>query len=272
MHSKEKVATFRGLHERPGQPLILPNAWDAGSARLVEALGAQAVATTSAGVAWSLGYADGNHLPASILAQRAAEVVRAVAVPVTVDAESGYSDDPATVAKNLAPLFATGVAGINIEDGLDAPELLAKKIEAIKRSLAAQGLDVFVNVRTDVFLKGLKPSADEKVDETLARAKIYQSAGADGLFVPGMADAAHIGAVAKQAGLPLNVMAVSGLPKREELARLDVRRLSAGSAIAQVAWQSVQRLARQFLADGDSGIFSEAMGYGDLQGLFVDKR
>jgi 2-methylisocitrate lyase-like PEP mutase family enzyme len=269
MHPNDKVATFRNLHERPGDPLVLPNAWDAGSARLVESLGAKAVATTSAGMAWSLGYADGDHLPVEHLVRRASEIIHAVSVPVSIDVESGYSNDPATVAEYLAPVFETGIAGINIEDGAEAPELLARKVEAIKRSLSSRGIDVFVNVRTDVYLRNLRPD-DQKIAEILAREKTYRSAGADGLFVPGITDAGHIAAVAGKSELPVNVMAMPGLPKLKELARMNVRRLSAGSALAQVVWKSVGRLAKQFLAEGDSDSFGEGMGYGELQALFVD--
>jgi 2-methylisocitrate lyase-like PEP mutase family enzyme len=262
-------AVFRKLHQQPGQPLVLANVWDAGGARLVESLGAKAIATTSAGVAWSLGYADGNKLPVDELAHFVRGIVRTVEVPVTIDAEGGYAAEPSAVVEGLKPLFATGIAGINIEDGADAPGVLATKIEAIKRSTAALGDDVFVNVRTDVYLRQLSPN-ETKVAEVLKRARIYREAGADGLFVPGIVDASQIREVASGTELPLNVMAFPGLPGLAELAKLGVRRLSAGSAMSQVLWLHLSVLAQRFLAEGDSAVFGEAsMNYGQLQALFT---
>jgi 2-methylisocitrate lyase-like PEP mutase family enzyme len=263
---------FRNLHHRPGQPLVLANIWDAGGARLVESLGAKAIATTSAGVAWSLGYADGNRLPLDELARVVRGIVGAVRVPVTIDVEAGYSDDPSTVVEGLKPVFETGIAGLNIEDGADAPSVLAMKIEALKRSIASTGLDVFVNVRTDVYLRNLSPD-EKKVSETLKRANIYRLAGADGLFVPGIVDAEQIREVASGTALPLNVMSVPGLPRLPELATLDVRRLSAGSALSQVIWQHVALLSQRFLIEGDSALFAgDSMAYGRLQALFAEAR
>src|SRR3989442_304268 len=154
-----KTRTFRDLHGNSKKPLILPNVWDVAGARLVESLGAKAVATTSAGVAWSLGYPDGNYMPARLQARLAEEIINAVKVPVSVDFEAGYSNQPAGVAKNLKPLAAVGIAGINIEDVPDAPALFAKKIDAIKKMASSLGVDIFVNARTDVYLQDLAPSS-----------------------------------------------------------------------------------------------------------------
>ena len=160
---------FRDLHSNPGKPLILPNVWDAGGARIVESVGAKAVATTSAGVAWSKGYPDGNKMQPRLLAHLAGEIVKTVKVPVSIDFEAGYSDKPAVVVENLKPIVAAGISGINIEDGTDEPALLAKKIEAIKKMVSSEGVDVFVNARTDVYLQDLVAD-DKKVRETLDRA------------------------------------------------------------------------------------------------------
>jgi len=259
---------FRNLHRQPGQPLVLANIWDAGSARLVESLGAKAIATTSAGVAWSLGYPDGNQLPFDKLAHVVRGIVDAVRVPVTIDVEGGYADDPAGVVERLKPVIHAGIAGINIEDGADAPSVLARKIEVLKQSTTSVGLDLFVNVRTDVYLRNLSPD-EEKVSETLRRATIYRLAGADGLFVPGIVDPRQIREVASGTELPLNVMSFPGLPGLPELASFDVRRLSAGSAIFQVLWQHLAQLVQRFHTEGDSRVFaSDSMGYGQLQALF----
>src|SRR5882757_561322 len=224
----ELLSTFRKLHQGPDL-LRLANAWDAGSARLAESVGAPAVATTSAGVAWSLGYADGGPMPAGAALAAAHNIARVLSVPLTVDFEDGYSADPSVVAGHIVQLVHSGVAGINIEDGAEAPTVLAAKIEAIKKAAAGAGGDIFVNARTDVYLRGLAPEG-ARVAEVLARAELYRNAGADGLFVPGICVRDEIGQVVDGAGLPLNVMDWPGLPVAE-LSALGVRRLSAGAGI-----------------------------------------
>jgi 2-methylisocitrate lyase-like PEP mutase family enzyme len=254
------ATAFRHLHQGP-QLLRLANAWDAGSARLIESLGASAVATTSAGLAWSLGYADGHNMPARAAIAAAQNIVRVLQVPLTVDMENGYSDNPATVAAYIMLLVDSGVAGINIEDGGDAPSLLARKVEAIKDTVAKAGGDIFVNVRTDVYLRGLAPEG-QRVQEVLARAEAYRAAGADGLFVPGIT-----------AGLPLNVMDYPGVPSATELGALGVRRFSAGSGIAQALWGAAREMAQGFLDSGNAGpLAQKAMAYGDVQQLFLEQR
>ena len=185
MTAKAETATlFHRLHEGP-EPLLLPNAWDAGSARLMESLGAKAVATTSAGVAWTHGYPDGDVLPVRMLVSTVVAIARAIRVPLTVDVEGGYSDDPAAVEETVARMVEAGAVGINIEDGSGAPDLLCLKIERAKRAGQHFGIDLFVNARTDVYLHGLAPEG-KQVAETLSRAKLYRNAGASGLFVPGV--------------------------------------------------------------------------------------
>jgi len=263
----ETAAAFHRLHEGP-EPLLLPNAWDAGSARLMESLGAKAVATTSAGVAWTHGYPDGDVLPVRMLVSTVVAIARAIRVPLTVDVEGGYSDDPAAVEEAVARVIEAGAVGINIEDGAGAPDLLCVKIEHAKRAGEHFGVDLFVNARTDVYLRGLAPEG-KRVAETLSRAKLYRDAGASGLFVPGLRDASEIRAVAADAGLPLNVMAWPGLPPAAELARLGVRRLSAGSGISQALWGKAAALAADFLKSGKSEPLGDgAMAYPAINALF----
>lgn len=255
---------FKKLHDG-SKLLILPNAWDAGSARLFESLGAAAIATTSAGVAWAQGYADNDHLPVDNAVAVAANIARVLTVPLSVDFENGYSSDPQQAARNVLRLIEAGVAGVNLEDGNDAPALLADKIRAIRQL----GRAIFINVRTDVYLRGLAPEG-ERVAEVLRRAALYKEAGADGLFVPGICKADDIKTVAAGAGLPLNVMDVPGLPSHDELHQLGVARFSAGSGIAQALWAVAAGMARDFLATGNAGpLIGQAMPYGDLQALFV---
>lgn len=262
MSRSDQAAMFRGLHH--AGLLRLANAWDAGSARLIESLGAKAIATTSAGVAWANGHADGSHLPMQDLVDTARRIARVIRVPLSVDFEDGYASDPAVVASNIARVIDVGAVGINIEDGSDDPDLLAAKIERIKRTAAERGVDLFVNVRTDVYLRGLV-SEDRRVGETLARARRYREAGADGLFVPGLCDVGQIRDVVAGAGLPLNVMAVSALPVASELETLGVRRLSAGAAIAISALGHVAGLASGFLQDSQR---MEGMDYDAVNSLF----
>lgn len=260
---------FHSLH-RDGL-LLLANAWDAGTARLIESLGAKAVATTSAGVAWSHGYPDGDLLPVRRLVATVADIVRVIRVPLTVDVEGGYSDDPAAVAETVAGLIDVGAVGINLEDGGGDPELLCAKIEHIKRASARLGVALFVNTRTDVYLRGLAPP-ERRVEETLARAARYRAAGADGLFVPGLTDEAQVRAIATGAGLPLNLLARPALPAAAELQGWGVRRLSAGSDIAQSMFARTAALAGGFLRDGDSApLGADAMAYSQLNALFAER-
>ena len=261
------VGSFRALHLNK-TPLRLPNAWDAGSARLIESLGAAAIATTSAGMAWSLGYRDGRVTPPDEVIAVASRIVRVLKVPLSIDIENGYSDNPKKVVDTALRLVDLGIAGINIEDGADTPTTLARKIEAIKIALSKANKDLFVNARCDVFLASLVEKS-RLVDESVSRGKLYASAGADGLFLPGIQRPEHIKAVTSQLSLPLNAMAVPGLAGAAELGEWGVRRLSAGSGIAQILWREVEARAREFLERGQSDIVaSDGMPYGKLQGLF----
>lgn len=260
------AAEFRRLHDEG--LLLLPNVWDGGSARLIESLGARALATTSAGVAWAHGCADGDRLPVPLLMQSVATIVRVARVPVSVDVEGGYTDAPAEVAELVTRLVDAGAVGLNIEDGVAAPEVLCAKIEAAKR---AAGSAVFVNARTDVYLRGLAP-AEQRVAATLARAARYRAAGADGLFVPGVTDGAEIRALAQEAGLPLNVLARPGLPPAAALAALGVRRLSAGSWVASAAFGRLRSVVTTFLGEGVCDpLFEGAWPYAEIQALFTER-
>jgi 2-methylisocitrate lyase-like PEP mutase family enzyme len=262
------ATAFNRLHHGP-ELLVLANAWDAGSARLIESLGARAIATTSAGVAWSLGYPDGEAVPVSLLVSVVATTARAIRLPLTIDIEGGYAEDPAAVGEIVARVIDAGAIGINIEDGSAPPDLLCAKIAQAKQAGTRAGVDLFVNARTDVYLRDLAPETG-RVAETLARAERYRQAGASGIFVPGLIDAAEIRQIAAATGLPLNVMASPGLPPAPELARLGVRRLSAGAGIAQALWGRAASLAAAFLAEGRSELLSDgAMSYRQINELIA---
>jgi 2-methylisocitrate lyase-like PEP mutase family enzyme len=267
MDMPASAQTFRDLHHQH-TVLRLPNAWDVGSARLFESLGAKAIATTSAGVAWSQGYADGRVLPVEMAVSVAANIARLIKVPLSVDIENGYSDDPRKVAENVKRVLEVGAVGINLEDGPDAPALLARKIEAIKSMAAGSGLDVFINARTDVYLASLV-AAELRVEETLKRGELYRQAGADGLFVAALIDVEEISAIVRRIDLPINVLARPGLPAADELAKLGVHRLSAGSALAQTLWGHAEQLARGFLEEGRSeAVTQSSLTYPQIQALF----
>ncbi len=267
----DTAGSFRQLHHGPN-PLLLVNCWDAGSARLLESLGAPAVATTSAGVAWAHGYPDGDALPVDRLIATVGAIARVIQVPLTVDMESGYSNDPVAVGDAVAALVDAGAVGINIEDGAGSPDLLAAKIAHAKQAAARRGVDLFVNARTDVYLRGLVPEG-ARAAETLVRAARYRDAGADGIFVPKLVAADAIREIASAAGLPLNVLAWPGLPPAAELAALGVRRLSIGSVLAQAAWARAAALAAEFLGDGRFEMLAEhAMPYaGDQRPLRIGR-
>ncbi len=263
--NRDAAEAFHALH-RDGI-LVLANAWDAGSARLIESLGARAIATTSCGVAWSHGYPDGDVLPVEQLVQTIESIARVVGVPLTADVEGGYSDEPSAVGRTVARVVEAGAVGINIEDGAGSPDLLCRKIEACMEAAGRLGVRLFVNARTDVYLRGLAGEG-ERVDEILRRGKLYRDAGASGLFAPGVVAVDEISALVEGCGLPLNVMARPGLPDAKGLASLGVRRLSAGGDLAEALYARLAALAGDFLADGASEpLAEEAMAYADLNRL-----
>lgn len=261
--------TFHALHKGP-QILILPNVWDAMSAKIVEGAGAKAIATSSAAVAWSHGYADGHDLPFELLLRTAGEIVRVVKAPVTCDSEGGYAETPDAAAQNIRRLIDAGVVGINLEDGREPHDLHIRKIAAIRQAANASGVNLFINARTDVYLKSLAP-ADKRVGETLRRAAAMRDAGASGVFVPG-APAADIPALAKEIPLPLNVMGWAGVPSAMELQGMGVKRLSAATNMARAVWATLAKSAKMYLFDGDNDALT-AMGEtgADYNALFARK-
>jgi len=204
-----------------------------------------------------------------LLVETVSKIARVVKVPVTVDVEGGYSSDPSRAAATVAAVIDAGGVGINIEDGAGDPSVLCAKIEKVKATAAGQGVELFVNARTDVYLKSLVP-AERRIEETLSRAGRYRAAGADGIFVPGVIDPSEIRTIAAAAGLPLNVLARAGLPPASELASLGVRRLSAGSGIASAAFGRIASLMTGFLRTGASDSLIEgAMPYADVNALMA---
>jgi len=250
----QRANRFRELHQ--GKPLVLVNAWDAGSAKLLEACGMPAIATTSAATAWSLGYADGERLPVDELINACQRICRVVSVPVSVDIERGYGQTPADVAANVRALLDIGVVGINIEDGIDSStgkmhdaSILAERIAAIRASADDRGLPLFINARTDTYFIAA-PDPVARYEDTVRRARIYVDAGSDGIFVPGLADIGEIASLARAVGRPLNIYAYSGVPPVSALANANVRRVSLGCGPLQASFALTRRIAAEALEQG----------------------
>lgn len=275
MTNQHATATaFRALHT-PGTPLVLPNAWDLASARVVESAGAAAVATTSAGLAWALGAADGDRLTRDRALAPVAALTAAVDVPVTADIESGYAEDAAGVADTVRAVLAAGAVGVNIEDAPHgAAEPLrplaeqAERIAAARGAADAAGVPLFVNARIDTYLRGVGDDPDARLALTLERAAAFLAAGADGVFVPGAVAPDTVKALVEGVDGPLNVMVGPGAPTVAELAGLGVARVSVGSGIAQAVHALVRGAARELLTEGTYGALAGGLDYGELNGLF----
>jgi 2-methylisocitrate lyase-like PEP mutase family enzyme len=262
---------FRALHAVNAPTLLLPNAWDAASAQLIAQCGAKAIATTSAGVSWSHGFPDGEHLPCAIHLAAIREIIRVAAIPVTVDVEGGYSEDPDVVAHFISDIINAGAIGINIEDGASPPDLFAAKITAIRALTKKTGVDFFINARTDVYLRGLA-SPDSAVRETIERAKLYRNAGADGIFVPGLVNLVEIKEIAASVQLPLNIMALPGIAPVHTLAEHGVRRVSVGMALHQASLAAAKRATKEMLDIGHfSALFAESIGYNEMNEMFSSR-
>jgi 2-methylisocitrate lyase-like PEP mutase family enzyme len=256
MSNPDPARAFRTLHQ--SGLLILPNAWDAGSARIIEHAGAKGIATSSAAVAWANGYPDGEALPLDRLLSTVRAIARVVHVPVSADVEGAYASDAEAAGEAAARVVDAGAVGVNVEDGTGAPELLAAKIGRMKTAATRAGVDLWVNARVDVYLRGLA-EGDAAYEETVARARRYREAGADSIFVPGVVEEALLARLVRDVVLPLNVLAWPGLPAAARLKELGVRRLSAGSGIAKVVLSGLYATTRAFLGDGRSEPLTEGL-------------
>ncbi|MEU4401339.1 isocitrate lyase/PEP mutase family protein [Micromonospora orduensis] len=257
----DHVAAFRALHHT-GRPLLLPNAWDHASAAALAARGHPAIGTTSLGVASAAGLPDGT---AATAAETLALARRLATLPVllTVDVEAGFSDDPAAVAGYVADLAGLGVVGINLEDGradgtLAEPECMADKIAAIRA--AVPGL--FVNARTDTWWLGV----DDPLAQTLARARAYRAAGADGIFVPGAVDLATLRLLTERIDAPVNALYQPGGPGLDELGAAGVARVSTGSLLFRAALGAALA-AVDGVREGDLAVPQRLPSYAEVQAL-----
>jgi len=265
-----RASRFRELHQGP-KLLLLPNAWDVASARIFEEAGFPAVATTSAGVAFSLGFRDGEAIPLDELLKAVERISSALEVPLSVDFESGFGGRPEEVEGNVRRLIEAGGIGINLEDGVSEPPRHVDKIQAARRAGEDQGVPVVINARTDVFLYALGDPAT-RFEETVRRVNAYRDAGADCLFVPGVSDRETLERLVREIKGPLNVLAVAGAPPIDELETMGVRRVTVGSGPMRATLGLVQRIARELKEQGTYTSFVEgALSYADANRLLRSK-
>jgi 2-methylisocitrate lyase-like PEP mutase family enzyme len=266
---KSKAMAFRAMH-RGEKILVLPNAWDVASARVFEDAGFGAIATTSAGVAFSLGYPDGQKISREEMLARVARIAKAVKVPVTADVESGYGGRPQDVARTAREVIEAGAAGMNLEDAPgdgDHPlvelSLQVEKIHAVREAALKTGVLLVLNARTDVYL--LEVGAPEKrYDETVRRLLAFRDAGADCLFVPGLRDAETIGRIVRDVKCPVNILVGPGSPAIPELQKRGVARVSVGSAAMRATLGLVKRIAEELKSSGTYSTLEGGIAYSDV--------
>jgi len=264
--STAKAAALLSLHTGPG--FVLPNAWDAGSARILEQVGFPAIATTSAGIAWSCGVPDGGGLDRDTMLEHVARIVAAVSVPVTADLEAGYGNTPDDVGRTVARALELGAVGANIEDAESSGLFeIDEAVDRIAAARAAASNGTFVlNARTDTYFAGVK---GDVFAETVERAVRYLEAGADCVFVPGVVDADTIRRLATAIPGPLNVVAgLANTIDAPTLFSLGVKRVSLGGSLARAALSMLERAGRELHDSGTLGFLDGVIGYADLQGRF----
>ena len=275
MNQTEKAILFRQLHRGPA-PLVLPNVWDVASARIFEETGFPALATTSAGVAFSLGYPDGQRIPPEEMIARIARIARAIKVPLSADIESGYGSTSEAAAQTTRELIQAGAIGMNLEDAADDParplldlELAVEKIQAVRKAAAQAGVPVVVNARTDVYLlPGAQPAAG--YDEAHRRLIAYRDAGADCVFAPGLKDADTIGRLARDLQCPLNILAVPGSPSIPELQKLGVARVSLGSGPMRATLTLLRNIANELKSAGTYSALNGAVPHVEMNRIMAN--
>lgn len=274
----ELARQFLDLHSGPGV-FLLPNAWDVSSARIFEDAGFPAIATTSAGIANSLGYADGQKLPRGEMLAVVRRIVESVKVPVTADMMAGYGATPEEVAATVSAVLSSGAVGMNLEDGVDGKpgalvdlnlqkEIVRAAVEASEHA----HVPLVLNARTDVFLHAVGP-CETRLAGTVERLNAYRDSGAHSLFAPGVTDKQTIAQLVRELKGPLNVLAMTGTPSVSELAQLGVRRVSLGSGPMRATLGLLSRVARQLREEGVFSLMTEgAMPYADANRLAETRR
>ncbi|MDX1484933.1 MAG: isocitrate lyase/phosphoenolpyruvate mutase family protein [Alphaproteobacteria bacterium] len=272
----EKAERFRALHRGPGI-LVLPNAYDAASACIFAAAGFEAIATTSGGCAFSLGFPDGERIGRAAMAEVVARIAAAVDLPVSADMEAGYGEAPEAVAETVGATIAAGAVGINIEDSTKGAtralidfDLAVARIAAARTAAEAAALPLVINARTDVYSVGEGDEA-ARLDEAVRRANAYLAAGADCAFVIGVADGAVIAKLAAAIDGPLNILAGPTSPPVAELEALGVRRVTVGSGFAKATLALVKRGAEELRAEGTYGFLTGQLSQPEITKILQGK-
>jgi 2-methylisocitrate lyase-like PEP mutase family enzyme len=263
------------MHDR-SRILVLPNAWDAMSARIFEAAGFKAIATTSAGVSYAVGYPDGELIPRDEMIAAVARIARCVEVPVTADMESGFGQTPDDVAETVRLVINAGAVGVNLEDTIHGAgrtlheiAVAAERIRSARVAAQAAGVPIVINARTDVYLLGIGEKV-ARFDQAVSRLNAYRAAGADCLYAMGYLDAETIGRLVKAVNGPLNVIGVPGMPPVAELERLGVARVSTASGPTRVAMTATRKSADELMRTGSFDVFGgDTMSHPDANALMV---
>ena len=265
---KAQAHAFRAMHHG-AKILVLPNVWDVASARILEEAGFGAMATTSAGIAFTLGYPDGQKISREGMLARVARIVRAVKVPVTADVEAGYGDRPEDAADTARGVIEAGAVGMNLEDGIDQPgqlvdlSLQLEKIRAVREAALKSGVLLVLNARTDVYLEQIG-APETRYGETVRRLLAYRDAGADCVFAPGVRDSETISRLVQDVQCPLNILAGPGSPPVPELEKLGVARVSLGSAPMRATLGLLRRMADELKTTGTYAAIEGAPSHADV--------
>ena len=265
---KDRARAFRALHLAP-PILVLANVWDVASARILEEASFGAVATTSAGIAFSLGYPDGQKISRQEMLAAVARIAQAVNVPVTADVEAGYGDRPEDAADTARGVIEAGAVGMNLEDGANRPNQLVdfslqlEKIHAVREAASKLDVPLVLNARTDVYLEQVG-APESRYDETVRRSLAYRDAGADCVFVPGVRDAETMSRLVRDLQCPLNILAGPGSPSTPELEKLGVARVSLGSGPMRATLGLVRRMAEELKTTGTYAAIEGAPSHADV--------
>jgi 2-methylisocitrate lyase-like PEP mutase family enzyme len=267
-----KANRFRDLHRGP-RTLVLPNIWDVAGARVLEQAGVAAIATTSAGIAFALGYPDGEKISRQEMFAVVARIAPKVNLPVTADAEAGYGDRPDDAAQTARAVIEAGAVGLNLEDGTDDPKqpladlsLQLEKIAAVREIARTMGVPLVLNARTDVYLLQVgKP--EDRFDETVRRLSAYRDAGADCLFAPGVRELQVISRLVRELQHPLNILAGPGSPPISELQKIGVARVSLGSSPMRATLGLVRRIAQELQTTGTYSALEDAPPHAEVNKL-----
>jgi 2-methylisocitrate lyase-like PEP mutase family enzyme len=269
---ESQAKKLKSLHHNP-KILLLPNAWDVASARIFEQAGFDAIATTSAGIAFTLGYPDGQQISRDEMLEVVARIASAVKIPITADVEAGYGDRPEDAAETARGVIQAGAVGMNLEDATNDPQnslvplsLQLEKIAAVREQAASSKVSVVLNARTDTYLLQVGPT-EKRYDETLRRLSTFRDSGADCVFVPGLRDTETIRRLVVDLDCPLNILAGPGSPSVPELERLGVARVSLGSGPMRATLGLVQRIAQELKTNGMYDALEDSIPYADVNRL-----